>query len=295
MIAGLLTACDTLSSSYEINIVSSDMSSAIFTSSDETFFEAAQRLSWGLEVYENEDYVFYRNDAGIWKYDKNSHEATCILDEINVEFFYFDGEKLYFLYVEEWEDRRIYELSLDGTRHLICSTESFSTLTSSELGLAPPVLIGTFFKHNNYFYINYYIGGILRYDPVSGETVVFHDIGWFVLMGENFYNTGHRKHARNEPDFINETDLQTGEIKQISIAENTVFFLPQVCNNENLYYIRMEDDVPTSLYIYNTSTDEHQVALETFISSGMFTVFNDVLIYENNQRQIEYLNLGEKP
>lgn len=200
----------------------------------ETFFEAAQRLSWALNLCEDKDYVYYKNDIGIWKYNKMEFKETCILEEMNVCYIALDNDVLYFMSYEQWDDKRIYELTADGEKKLICGAEDFEMLPIEVMGqTAPPVFYPSFFKHDNIFYIPYYKGEMVKYDNTRKMASVFNtDIDSYDFTGNKFYHTGFRKEKYQESNFVNEIDLQTGNQKKIYLTGEPAYMELIVFENE---------------------------------------------------------------
>ena len=188
----------------------------------ESFFEAAQRLKWDLNLCENKNFIYYKNDSGIWKYDKTSHKEEQILAEKSVDYIYLEGNLLYYASHKKnknefIEERYIYELSIEGKKQLVCKTSDFAKYD----GL--PEIGSVFFKFNEMFYIYYFNGGLLKFNSVSKKIEIFNnDIGFDCLLGNKFYNTGFRKNSYQETNFINETNLLTGEQKHIYITKKTM-------------------------------------------------------------------------
>ena len=220
------------------------------TADTESLFEAAQRLRWDLNLCEDDNFIFYKNDSGIWKYDKSSHQEKQILEEKNVWYIYLFESNLYFMSYEKensgdiGEKRFIYKLSESGEKQLICKNEDFSTLSQDEIGQAvPPLMYPSFFIYNDIIYIYYYRGGLLKFDPKNkAASVVDGSIGSASLMLNKFYYTGFRKDARQEQNFIKFIDLHTGEQKQIYTTNGTSSFL-DIFTFENELYFANENNV----------------------------------------------------
>jgi len=277
-------------------------------SSAETLFEAAQRLSWDTNIWDDENYVYYKNETGIFKYDKVTRKEECILEEMNVCHLFFDGKTLYFMSYEEWENKRIYELNTDGAKNLI-----------GGVGSAAPY----FYLCNSIFYISFLRDELSKFDSVSGQVSDFLvDVGGCEFIGSSFYYTGYRKVLLQQKNFVRQINLLTWEETQLFLTDMpayvslTVFgnelyivneylelckyieekgleklcglpvtdecsdavFSPRSCISDKLYYILTGTGNTGFLYSYDPVTGESQAIIDGIFSRGAFTVFHDVLI-----------------